>query len=88
MQLHTGGTGAVRESALQFDWEKNPCRTGESNLRQRRPGPLLYQLSYIPTPFCGQTVMVGYRDNSRENNNLFRHRFELFKYITSEQVAV
>ena len=27
---------------------KIPCRTGESNLRKRRAGPTLYQLSYIP----------------------------------------
>ena len=26
-----------------------PRRTGESNLRRRRVGPMLYQLSYIPT---------------------------------------
>ena len=30
---------------------KIPCRTGESNLRQRSTGPTLYPLSYIPTPF-------------------------------------
>ena len=24
------------------------CRTGESNLRKRRDGPMFYQLSYIP----------------------------------------
>ena len=38
----------VRESALKVDSERKiPCRTGESNLRQRRDGPMLYQLSYI-----------------------------------------
>ena len=32
-------------------WEKKiPCRTRESILRQRRDGPMPYQLSYIPTP--------------------------------------
>ena len=45
--------GSVRtpeESALKVDsGRKIPCRTGESNLRQRRAGPTLYQLSYIPT---------------------------------------
>ena len=45
--------GAVRthvtESALKVDSvRKSPCRTGDSNLRQRRVGPMLYQLSYIP----------------------------------------
>ena len=43
-------TDTVRESALKVDWgRKIPCRTGESNLPQRRAGPTLYQLSYIPT---------------------------------------
>ena len=44
-----GYTDTVRESALKVDsGRKNPYRTGESNLRQRRDGPMLYQLSYIP----------------------------------------
>ena len=30
--------------------KKIPCCTGESNLPQRRVGPTLYQLSYIPAP--------------------------------------
>ena len=41
----------VLESALKVDFGKKiPCHIGESNLRQRRAGPVLYQLSYIPTP--------------------------------------
>ena len=44
-----GCTDTVRESALNVDCgRKIPCRTGESNQRQRRAGPMLYQLSYIP----------------------------------------
>ena len=44
-----GCTDAVRESALKVDcWRKIPSRTGESNLRRQRAGPMLYQLSYIP----------------------------------------
>ena len=44
-----GCTDTVRESALKVDsGRKIPCRTMESNLRQRRAGPVLYQLSYIP----------------------------------------
>ena len=44
-----GCIDTVRESALKVDsGRKIPCRTGESNLRQRRAGPTLYQLSYIP----------------------------------------
>ena len=31
---------------------KISCRTGESNLRRRRAGLILYQLSYIPTYFA------------------------------------
>ena len=47
-----GCTDTVRESALRVDsGRKIPCRTGESNLRQRRAGPVLYQLSYIPTKY-------------------------------------
>ena len=43
-------TDTVRKSALIFNsGRKIPCRTGESNLRRRRAGPMLYQLSYIPT---------------------------------------
>ena len=46
-----GGTDTVRESALKADsGRKIPCRTGESNLPQRRAGPMFYQLSYILTP--------------------------------------
>ena len=47
---HGGVRTDVRESALKADSGKKkiPCRTGESNLRQRRDGPMLYQLSYIP----------------------------------------
>ena len=37
-----------RDSALKVgSWRKIPCRTGESNLPQRRAGPTLYKLSYI-----------------------------------------
>ena len=44
-----GCTDTVRESALKVDsGRKIPCRTGDSNLRQRRAGPMLYQLSYTP----------------------------------------
>ena len=44
-------TGTVRESARKVDsGRKIPCRTGESNLRQRRDGPTIYELRYIPIP--------------------------------------
>ena len=47
-----GCTDTVRESALKVgSGRKIPCRTGESNLRRQRAGPMLYQLRYIPTPF-------------------------------------
>ena len=43
-------TDTVKESALKVDpGRKIPCRTKESNLRRRRAGPMLYQLSYIPS---------------------------------------
>ena len=45
-----GCSDTVREPALRADsGRKIPCRNGESNLRQRRAGPKLNQLSYIPT---------------------------------------
>ena len=44
-----GCTDTVRESALKGESRRKiPCRTGESNLRRQRAGPMLYQLSYIP----------------------------------------
>ena len=52
MIVHRGCTDTVRESVPKADCgeTKIPCSTGESNLRQRRAGPMLYQLSYIPNP--------------------------------------
>ena len=41
-------TDTVREPELEGNWEKIPYRTGEWNVRQRRAGLTLYQLSYIP----------------------------------------
>ena len=44
-----GRTDTVKESALKVDsGKKIPRRTGDSNLLQRRAGPTLYRLSYIP----------------------------------------
>ena len=50
MRLHTGVYGhRKRESALKVDSRRKiPCRTGESNVRRRHAGPMLYQLSDIP----------------------------------------
>ena len=46
-----GCTDSERESVLKVDsGRKIPCRTEESNLHRRCAGPMLYQLSYIPTP--------------------------------------
>ena len=45
-----GCTNTVRESILKVDsGRKIPRRTEESILRRRRAGPMLYQLSYIPS---------------------------------------
>ena len=47
----------VGQSALKVaPRRKIPCRTGKSNLRQRRVGPPLYQLSYIPTEMYAVVV--------------------------------
>ena len=52
-----GCTDNVRDSAFEADpGRKVPCHTGESNLPQRRAGPLLYQLSHIPTPTSRTTM--------------------------------
>ena len=46
-----GCTDTERESALKVDsGRKISCRTEESKLRRRQDGPMLYQLSYIPSP--------------------------------------
>ena len=63
MLMHAIAHGGVRthveESALKVDsGRKIPCRTGESNLRRRRAGPMLYQLSYIPTPVFDTLLMM------------------------------
>ena len=53
-----GCTDTEREPALTVGSVKNiPFRTGESNLRQRRAGATLYQLSYIPTPNEGEGIL-------------------------------
>ena len=52
MRLHASCTGTLRESALKVDFGRIiQCRTWKSNLRRRRVGPMLYQLSDIPTPW-------------------------------------
>ena len=46
-----GCTDTARESALKVDsGRKIPCRTGESNLRQRRDGPMLWPTELHPPP--------------------------------------
>ena len=61
-----GGTNTVRESALKVDSERKiPLGTGESNLLQRDAGPMLYQLSYIPTPVEGSGVGEGHGGGER-----------------------
>ena len=55
-----GLTDTVRESALKVDsGRKIPRRTGESNLRRRRADPILYQLSYIPTPLSRNCIFFS-----------------------------
>ena len=52
-----GCTDTVRESALNVDsGRKIPCRTGESNLHQRRDGSMLYQWATSPPPTYLLTV--------------------------------
>ena len=72
---HGGCTDSVRESALEADWEKIPCRTaGDSNPRQYgfwRFSRTLYQLSYqlsyqLPTELSRQRM-------SHSNGEVCRH---------------
>ena len=42
-------TATVRTESERSSGRKIPCRTCESNLRQQRTGPMLYQLNYIPS---------------------------------------
>ena len=64
MLMHAIANGGVRthvrESALRVDsGSKIPCRIGESTVRQRRNGPMLYQLSYISTPIWCTSLIGG-----------------------------
>ena len=62
-------TDTVRESALKVDsGRKTPCRTGESNLCQRRAGPTLYQPSN--TPLCAASPVSRYFRKSDEQMNV------------------
>ena len=55
-----GGTDTVRESALKADSERKiPRRTGESNLRQRRADPTLYQLGRLDSGSITQKLISG-----------------------------
>ena len=52
-------TDTERESVLKVhSGKKIPCRTGESNLRQRRDGPMLKPTELHPTPMCVVCVCV------------------------------
>ena len=51
LAVYWGILDTERESALKVDsGRKILCRIREWNLRQRRAGSTLYQLSYIPAP--------------------------------------
>ena len=46
-----GCADTISESALNVDSRRKIlCRTGETNLCRQRAGPMLYQLSHIPSP--------------------------------------
>ena len=67
---HGGCTDTVRESALKVDsGRKIPCRTGESNLRRRCAGPILYQLSYIPYISKLDLELTNQLNKSKNINN-------------------
>ena len=55
-----GGTDTRKKSALKVDsLRKISCHTGESNLRQQRAGPMLYQLSIIPILYYTVPAMAN-----------------------------
>ena len=57
MLMHATAHRSVRapkQSALKVDsGKKIPCHTRKSNLHQRHDGPMLYQLSYVPSQIYG-----------------------------------
>ena len=56
-----GGCMTTKESLhRKFTGRKIPCRTGESNLRRRRAGTMLYQPNYISTPLGGVKEMKAF----------------------------
>ena len=72
-----GLTDTVRESALKVDsGRKIPRRTGESNLRRRRADPILYQLSYIPTPLSRNCIFFFSLHLRLRPKLAFRQNFE------------
>ena len=53
-----GCTDTERESALKVESRRKiSCRTGESDLCRWRAGPMLCQLSFVPTPFTSVRKM-------------------------------
>ena len=49
----------VRESALKVHSGRQiPCRTEDSNLRQRRAGPMLCELTYTPRPTILRNIQI------------------------------
>ena len=64
----------VRESALKADsGRKIPCRTRESNLRRRRTGPMLYQLSYIPPTHTHTHMYTRYTHTHIQDTHTHAH---------------
>ena len=70
-----GCTDTVTESALKVDSvRKSPRRTGESNLRRQRAGPMVYELSYIPTQLTAHSFHFTF-EREREREREKRERF-------------
>ena len=74
MRWHTVVCGYHKTVCTKVDpGRKIPCRTGKSNMRQRRAGPTLYQLSYIPAPiFCHDRLSSQCRCTSNGPSRDFR----------------
>ena len=84
MWLRTRCTGTLRESALINVSGKSIAAPGKSNLLQRRAGPALYQLNYIPAPlFLSSSHLSLKRGGRWGTTDDFTARFLHFSLLST-----
>ena len=82
-----GDADTERESALKVDsGKKILCRTGESNLLQRRAGPMLYPESYIPIPSFSKSI-EHLNLPKIANRRFFKLLSLYFVYVFDDKIA-